>query len=51
MPGRRKVRVTGSLTVVAAPGRGADPRSPLAREIGSKGYHTETFADGPFPLE
>lgn len=30
---------------------GADPRSPLAREVGSKGYHSETFAEGPFPVE
>jgi len=28
-----------------------DPRSPLAREIGSKGYHDEVFVDGPFPVE
>jgi nucleoside-diphosphate-sugar epimerase len=26
-------------------------RSPLARMIGSKGYHPETFAEGPYPLE
>ena len=26
-----------------------DWRSPLARIIGSKGYHTEVFADGPYP--
>lgn len=25
-------------------------RSPLAREIGSKGYHTETFVNGPYPV-
>jgi nucleoside-diphosphate-sugar epimerase len=30
---------------------GSDPRSPLARTIGSKGYHAETFADGPYPVE
>jgi len=29
---------------------GTDPRSPLARAIGSKGYHTEKFTDGPFPV-
>jgi UDP-glucose 4-epimerase len=29
----------------------ADLRSPLARAIGSKGYHDRTFADGPFPVE
>lgn len=27
-----------------------DIRSPLARLIGSKGYHTEAFADGPYPV-
>ena len=30
---------------------GEDIRSPLARLIGSKGYHTETFSDGPYPVE
>jgi nucleoside-diphosphate-sugar epimerase len=30
---------------------GDDPRSPLARAIGSKMYHAETFAEGPYPLE
>jgi len=25
--------------------------SPLARIIGSKGYHAETFAEGPYPVE
>jgi len=30
---------------------GEDPRSRLAQEIGSKGYHDEVFADGPFPVE
>jgi nucleoside-diphosphate-sugar epimerase len=25
--------------------------SPLARAIGAKGYHAETFADGPYPVE
>jgi len=25
--------------------------SPLARIIGTKGYHAETFADGPYPVE
>jgi UDP-glucose 4-epimerase len=29
---------------------GADFRSPLAREVGSKGYHSTVFADGPYPL-
>ena len=30
---------------------GEDPRSPLARAVGSKGYHTEAFAEGPYPVE
>ena len=30
---------------------GEDPRSALARTIGSKGYHEETFEEGPFPVE
>jgi UDP-glucose 4-epimerase len=30
---------------------GHDPASPLARTIGSKGYHAEAFADGPYPVE
>jgi UDP-glucose 4-epimerase len=30
---------------------GYDLRSRLARIIGSKGYHAETFADGPYPVE
>lgn len=25
-------------------------RSPLAVQIGAKGYHTEKFIDGPFPV-
>ena len=29
---------------------GDDPRSPLARAIGAKGYHAEVFADGPYPV-
>jgi nucleoside-diphosphate-sugar epimerase len=29
---------------------GDDIRSPLAREVGSKGYHPERFADGPYPV-
>ncbi len=28
-----------------------DPRSALAQAIGSKGYHDETFDDGPYPVE
>jgi nucleoside-diphosphate-sugar epimerase len=30
---------------------GEDVRSPLARLVGSKGYHAETFAEGPYPVE
>lgn len=26
-------------------------RSDMARQVGSKGYHAEMFADGPYPLE
>ena len=29
---------------------GGDFRSPLARLIGSKGYHGESFAEGPYPV-
>jgi nucleoside-diphosphate-sugar epimerase len=29
---------------------GADPRSPLARAVGSKGYHAREFAEGPYPI-
>jgi UDP-glucose 4-epimerase len=27
-----------------------DYRSPITHEIGAKGYHTETFTDGPYPV-
>ncbi len=30
--------------------RGDDIRSPLARAIGSKGYHSEAFSEGPYPV-
>jgi UDP-glucose 4-epimerase len=30
---------------------GKDFRSPLAQQIGAKGYHAEKFAEGPFPVE
>jgi nucleoside-diphosphate-sugar epimerase len=30
---------------------GDDMRSRLARLVGSKGYHAQAFADGPFPVE
>jgi len=29
---------------------GEDPRSPLAQSVGSKGYHSRTFAGGPYPV-
>ncbi len=28
-----------------------DFRSPLAREVGAKGYHAGTFAEGPYPVQ
>lgn len=31
--------------------RGEDPRSPLARSIGVKGYHGDDYADGLYPVE
>ncbi|MFT3998444.1 MAG: NAD(P)-dependent oxidoreductase [Asticcacaulis sp.] len=31
--------------------RGEDPISPLARQIGIKGYHGDAYADGLFPVE
>jgi UDP-glucose 4-epimerase len=31
--------------------KGVDFRSPLAREVGSKGYHSATFDDGPYPVQ
>jgi UDP-glucose 4-epimerase len=30
---------------------GEEMRSPLARLVGSKGYHAERFAEGPYPVE
>jgi nucleoside-diphosphate-sugar epimerase len=30
---------------------GGDVSSPLARTVGSKGYHVEGFAEGPYPVE
>jgi UDP-glucose 4-epimerase len=37
-------------TVVERLKRGEDPRSPLAQLIGSKGYHSHVFEDGPYPV-
>jgi UDP-glucose 4-epimerase len=31
--------------------RGENVFSPLAMEVGSKGYHSRSFADGPYPVE
>ncbi len=38
-------------TVVDRLRTGHDFRSPLARMIGSKGYHAEVFSHGPYPVE
>ncbi|MBR1231540.1 NAD(P)-dependent oxidoreductase [Bradyrhizobium sp. AUGA SZCCT0182] len=38
-------------TLLARLQTGDDIRSPLAREVGSKGYHDRVFRDGPYPLE
>lgn len=37
--------------VLASLDAGEDPRSPLARAVGSKGYHAEAFSEGPYPVE
>lgn len=37
--------------LIARLATGEDIRSPLARLIGSKGYHAETFSDGPYPVD
>jgi nucleoside-diphosphate-sugar epimerase len=29
---------------------GSDPRSPLSRAVGAKGYHAREFAEGPYPV-
>jgi UDP-glucose 4-epimerase len=31
--------------------RGEDVFSPLARAVGSKGYHAQSFEEGPYPVE
>jgi UDP-glucose 4-epimerase len=38
-------------SLVARLKAGDDIRSPLARAIGSKGYHDRAFSDGPYPVE
>lgn len=37
-------------SVVGSLHRGEDFQSPLARAVGSKGYHGEVFAKGPYPV-
>jgi hypothetical protein len=37
--------------IVRALSSGEDLCSPLARLIGSKGYHPEQFRDGPYPID
>ncbi len=36
--------------VLACLAAGTDFRSPLALEVGSKGYHDRSFAEGPYPV-
>ena len=36
--------------IVALLKAGEDPSSPLARLVGAKGYHAETFTEGPYPV-
>ena len=36
--------------VLVCLGAGTDFRSPLAREVGSKGYHATVFEHGPYPV-
>lgn len=42
---------TDFARVIACLEKEEDFMSPLARAIGAKGYHSETFADGPYPVE
>ena len=37
--------------VIERLGEGEDYQSPLAREVGIKGYHETTFADGRYPVD
>ena len=41
----------GFSSVIERLRMGEDFRSPLARAVGSKGYHDEVFAQGPYPVE
>ena len=36
--------------VIACLERGEDFRSPLTKAVGAKGYHNQTFEDGPYPV-
>lgn len=36
--------------IIARLKAGEDLRSPLAKAVGAKGYHAETFEDGPYPV-
>jgi nucleoside-diphosphate-sugar epimerase len=38
-------------SVIERLSEGEDIRSPLARLVGSKGYHAEVFAEGPYPVD
>jgi nucleoside-diphosphate-sugar epimerase len=38
-------------TIIGRLCAGEDIRSPLARIVGSKGYHPNTFVDGPYPVK
>jgi UDP-glucose 4-epimerase len=37
--------------VVDSLNNGVDFRSELAQSVGSKGYHAETFTQGPYPVD
>jgi hypothetical protein len=37
--------------IIAELTTGGSVTGPLAREVGSKGYHEKTFAEGPYPVE
>jgi nucleoside-diphosphate-sugar epimerase len=38
-------------SIVERLSKGGEVASPLARIVGSKGYHSEAFAEGPYPVE
>lgn len=39
------------VSVIERMRTGDDPRSPLARIIGAKGYHDDVFSEGPYPVD